>query len=127
MDPIQIVSEENDEFLISKDELETVMRFAAVHAEQNALVLDSMKTLREEMVAAAENQAAMFASLVDAMRSIQIVVNMPNQPAPVVNMPEIVIPPAEVKVTMPKPKTEKQTVKRNRDGLIESTETKIEY
>jgi hypothetical protein len=125
MEPIQIANEENDEVVISRDELETVMKFAATYAEQNSIVLGGMDALRSEMVAQAENLAAMFASLVDAIAAIQIVVNVPQQPAPVVNIPEIVVPP--VKLTMPKPKLEKQTVKRNRDGLIESTETKIEY
>jgi hypothetical protein len=127
MDPIQISSEENDEVVISRDELETVMKFAATYAEQNAVVLDGLKTLRDEMIAQAENLTATFASLVDAISNIQVVVNLPEQPPPVVNVPEITVQPADVKVNMPKPKREVQTIKRNRDGLIESTETKIEY
>jgi hypothetical protein len=44
--------------------------------------------------------------------------------APVVQN-DITVQPAEVK--MPKPKRERQKVKRDKSGLIESTDTKIEY
>jgi phage portal protein BeeE len=73
---------------------------------------------------------------------IQNIVNVPEQAAPVVNVEtaapvinvetaapvvqnDITVQPAEVK--MPKPKRERQKVKRDKSGLIESTDTKIEY
>jgi HK97 family phage portal protein len=74
---------------------------------------------------------------VKAADAPQVVVNVPEALPPVVtvNVPEqaapqitndITVQPAEVK--MPKPKRERQTVKRSREtGLIESTDTKIEY
>jgi hypothetical protein len=66
----------------------------------------------------------------------QIVVNVPEQAAPVVNVEtaapqitnEVTVQPAEVKVDMPKPKRERQKVKRDKKtGMIESTDTEIEY
>jgi 2'-5' RNA ligase len=67
-----------------------------------------------------------------------VIVNIPEQPAPivenVVNVPapvvnnEVTVKPATVKVDMPKPKKEKQKIKRDgATGLIQSTETEIEY
>lgn len=65
---------------------------------------------------------------------------LPEQPAPVVNVTnqvnptpvevknDVTVQPAEVKVDMPKPKREKQKIKRDQNtGLIESTDTEIEY
>lgn len=49
-------------------------------------------------------------------------VTLPDQPAPI---NQITVQPADVNI--PKPKREKQSVKRGIDGLIESTDTKIEY
>jgi hypothetical protein len=118
------INDEPETIEISLAEYEALSTLALRIGEQNTLVLDGIKALRDEMVAQAENLTATFASLVDAIGAMQINV---TTPAPIVNLPEIIIPPAEVRVTMPKPKMEKQTVKRNRDGLIESTETKIEY
>jgi hypothetical protein len=73
----------------------------------------------------------------------QVVINIPESPAPVVQntvnvdvpeqaMPEIrneiTVQPADVNIEVPKPKRERQTVKRNKQtGFIESTDTKIEY
>ena len=72
---------------------------------------------------------------------IQIIVNVPEQPAPIVtvnvppaqitvNVPEqkpITQAAPQVNITMPKVKSEEQEVIRNADGQIESTVTKIEY
>jgi hypothetical protein len=55
---------------------------------------------------------------------VENVINVPEQAAPVNN---ITVQPSDVKVNIPKPIREKQKVKRNRDGLIESTDTEIEY
>jgi hypothetical protein len=57
--------------------------------------------------------------------TVENIVNVPEQPAPV---NEITVQPADVKLSMPKPKKEKQRIKRDKStGLIESTETEIEY
>lgn len=123
--PLQIANEENDDVTISREELEIVMKFAAIYTEQNALVLDAIKALRDEMVAQGENLTAVFAAFRDAIADLNITVNVPDMPPPVVNIPEIIVPAA--KITMPKPKLEKQKIKRDRDGLIVSTETEIVY
>lgn len=56
----------------------------------------------------------------------QVTVNVPEQAAPVVNN-EVTVQPADVKIDIPKPKRERQKVKRNKQGFIESTDTQIEY
>jgi hypothetical protein len=43
------------------------------------------------------------------------------------NVNQITVQPADVEVNIPKPKREKQKIKRDKKGNIESTETEIEY
>ena len=54
--------------------------------------------------------------------------NISVEPTPLTVENNTTVQPAEVKVDMPKPKRERQKVKRNKQtGLIESTDTTIEY
>ena len=94
-------------------------------------------TLQESRIEKSENL------LKKAMEDMQVIVNVPEQPAPqvTVNVPETVIniPPAQVNVTvpeqkpavvnvnMPKIKKSSQKVVRNSKDEIASTETNYEY
>jgi hypothetical protein len=125
-DPIQINNEDTETIEVSAAEYEAIVGFSTKIAEQNALVLASVKSVGEQMVANAENTAAMFASLVDAIRDIQI--NISNQapaplviPAPVVNVDA----PVTVKPAPDKKKKVSVTVKRDREGRISGADGEI--
>lgn len=126
MQPIQI-NDEDEMVEVRAAEVDAMTAIALGISEQNALVLDALKSLSDTMIAQGENLVATFAALRDALASMNITVNIPEQPAPVINMPEINLKPSDLKVTMPKPKKELQKVNRNKDGLITSTETEIQY
>lgn len=130
MQPIQINNPDEEIVEIPVAEYEAMTALAVKIAEQNALVLKSMDTLRGEMVAQAETLTATFASLVDAIKAIKIDVNIPEQSAPVVNMPAPVIEvkPAAVKLTIPKIKQTKEKIQRHKEsGIAEATVTTYEY
>jgi hypothetical protein len=57
------------------------------------------------------------------------VVHVTNQvnPTPVEVRNDVTVQPADVNVDMPKPKRQKQKVKRDAQGLIDETDTEIEY
>jgi HK97 family phage portal protein len=57
------------------------------------------------------------------------VVNVTNQvnPTPVEVRNDVTVQPADVNVDMPKPKRQKQKIKRDGQGLIDETDTEIEY
>jgi hypothetical protein len=121
------INDEEEMVEVRAAEVDAMTAIALGISEQNALVLNSIKALSDTMIAQGENLVATFAALRDALAGLSIVVNVPQQPAPIVNMPEITLKPSDLKVTMPKAKKEVQKIKRNRDGLIESTETEIQY
>lgn len=105
---------------ISVSEFNTIKAVASGIADQNKLVLDAIKAALEQNAQLAEA----FIKLSETLAGLNIIVNVPEQPAPVVNfsMPEM--PPAQVTVKMP-PETEKKIsmkIKRNRDGAIEGIE-----
>ncbi len=127
--PIQINNDE-ETIEISRADYEVLKSLAPAIAEQNALVLKSLDLLRGEMIAQAENQTTTFASLVDAIKAIKISVNVPEQAAPIVNLPAPVIEvkPANVRLTIPKIKSTKEKISRNRDsGLADTSVTVYEY
>lgn len=125
-DPITINNDDGETVEVSTAEYEAIIGFSAKLAEQNMLVLESQKLLRDEMVAQAENLAAMFASLVDAIRAIQIVNNIevPPVPAPVVNMqvPQQPAPDVTVEIPPEKKRKVKLDVRRNANGAITGVE-----
>jgi hypothetical protein len=95
-------------------------------------------TLQSEMKEYIQSENAAIRKELDEM---QIIVNVPEQPAPIVtvnvppaqvtvNVPKqdmVAQPPPQVSIVMPKVASEKQSVIRNAEGQIESTVTKIEY
>ena len=100
------INDENE--IAAQAELEAVKMISARIAEQNTAVLSAIKAMTEEIIAQAEHQTAAFASLVDAIKAVQISVKVPEQPAPVVNVEQ---PPASKRKT-------KATIRKNKDGDI---------
>jgi len=109
-------------------ELDAVKMFGVKIAEQNALVLDAVKATTEANTATQEAIKAMTAALADvkgviadavtaAVAGLNITVNVPEQPAPVVNvtMPEQVAGKKKFKLT---PKRDKGVVV-SYDGSVE--------
>lgn len=124
---IQINNDDVETVELSTAEYEAIVGFSAKIAEQNALVLQSIETLRSEMVANAENMAAMFASLVDAIRGIQVNVNPQfDTPAPVINIPPGPAPKVTVQTPPETPKKVNVKFNRDRDGRISSASGTIE-
>ena|SRR3990172_1290906 len=104
-------------------EYEAIKAVAAGIADQNTLVLDGIKAMSE---AIALMEAAITSAIKEAIAGLSIVVNVPEQPAPVVNfsIPEMSVPPAQVTVKMPPEKEKKisMKIKRDRNGAIEGIE-----
>lgn len=97
---------------VSAAEYQAVIDFSIRLAEQNDLVLKSIKSLRNEMVAQAETITAIVGAFRDAVAGMQIVVNVPDQPAPVVNVEQPVKSARKVKMK----------IVRDRDGNITGVE-----
>lgn len=88
--------------------------------EQSAMVLKSLDALRGEMVEQAETLTAIFGTFKDALAGMNIIVNVPEQPAPVVQVTVPEQPAPIVTFTAPEEKKRKVTVKRNnKSGLAE--------
>ncbi len=126
-DQMIINNDDSETVEISTAEYEAIIGFSAKIAEQNALVLGSNAATQDAIKAMTTALADVKGAIADAVSAavsgLTITVNVPEQPAP-----QITVQPAAVNIEMPKPKSEKQTIKRNKgSGLIESTETKIEY
>lgn len=68
-------------------------------AEQNKLVLDSIKMLGDATLQIADA----FVKLTESLAALNIVINVPEQPAPViqVNVPEMTMPAPKVTVNAP--------------------------
>lgn len=138
--PVQINNPNETEMIeVPLSEYEAVKALAAGVAEQNAAVQQqnaitqaAVKALGEQVLTAAkENKAVMetfTAAIRDALAGLQIVINVPEQPAPVINIPAPVvnIAPAEVtvKASPDKKKKVSMTMKRQSDGSykVEGTE-----
>jgi len=107
-------------------EFEGMKLLAGSIAEQNALVLNGIKAMTDAVILQAAQMADAFTKLGDALASFNIVVNVPEQPAPIINftIPEMNIPPAQVTVKMPPEKDKKisMKIKRDRNGAIEGIE-----
>jgi hypothetical protein len=125
--PVQI-NNDDDVIEISSAEFKAVTDFAVKMAEQNALVLDSIKALTVAMREQGESIVALAATFKDAVQGLKVEVNVPEQAAPVVSMPAPVIEvkPAALKLTMPKIKRTKEKITR-REGLADTSETTYEY
>ena len=95
-------------------EYEAIKAVAAGIADQNSLVLDAIKSMTD---AIALMDAAITNAVREAIAGINVVVNVPEQPAPIVNfsMPEMNMPPAQVTVKMPPEKEKKISMKLIRD------------
>ena len=120
--PVQINNESDEMVEISAAEYKAVMEFSVAISEQNAATeaqniatQQSVQALTEALRIQGENQAAMFAALVDAIRAINITVNVPEMPAPVVNMPA---PKVTVQTPAEKKRTGKVKFTRNNNGAI---------
>jgi hypothetical protein len=88
--PIEVNNPDEQETVeVPLAEYEAVKVLAAGIAEQNALMLKSIDALRGEMVAQAETQTTNMGAFLDAFKEMfsgmNITVNVPEQPAPVVN------------------------------------------
>lgn len=119
-----LFSQEDERVEIPLSEYETLKTLGPKIAQQNALVLDAIKTLTD-------NVGTLAVSLKELLQGMNIVVNVPEQPAPVVNfmapeqaapvvnvtMPDAPVPVVNVTTPEQKPRTVK--VKRNKNGYAE--------
>ena len=105
--PVQINNDE-DTLEVSAAEYKAVIDFSARIAEQNRLILDGLKSLRDVIATLAEQQTATSAGMVEAIKAIKIAVNVPEQSAPVVNVEQPDRPARKVTAA----------VRRDRDGNI---------
>lgn len=114
--PVQIENIEEETFEITAAEFEMFKSMTITIQEQNAVMQDSMAAQAMALQAMGENLVATFASLRDAIAGLQITVNVPQQPAPVVtvNVPEQSAPIVNVEAQ----KGGKVTFTRNMNGLI---------
>ena len=111
--PVQIENIEEETFEITEAEFEMFKSMTITIQEQNAVIQDGMAALAAAIMAQQESLVATFASFRDAIAGLNITVNVPKQPAPVVSvtMPEHAAP--TVNVAAPKGKVE-FTIKRDR-------------
>lgn len=113
------IKNDEDTVEVSAGEYKAVLEFSKAIADQNALVLKSLDALRGEMVAQAETLTALFGTFKDALAGMNIIVNVPESPAPTVN---VTIPdqPAPV-VNFNAPADIKKTVKvkRGKNGFAD--------
>ena len=128
MEAEQVIRQTTEFVEIPLAEYEAIKVLAAGIADQNQTVLTALKALVDETATQRATVTGALKQMAEALSALNITVNVPEQPAPVVSVtPNINVQPADVKVNVPKPKREVQAVQRNADGLITSTETKIEY
>lgn len=108
-----------DTVQVSAAEYKAVIEFSVKLAEQNAVTMKRIDALHAEMVSMAETQTATMGAFLDSFKSLidGIKINVPDQPAPVVN----------VAVEMPKIARTVQKVRRSETGDIAETVTSYEY
>lgn len=98
----------DEEAIAEQAELETAKVILSAVIKQNTAVLESIKSMQAALIQQGENMVAAMGAFLDAAKDIQITVNVPDQPAPVVNVST--------------PKEEKKTYKavmiRNADGDV---------
>lgn len=112
-DPIQ-VKEETVE--MSESEYKAVLEFSVAIADQNAATEAQNIATQQAIIQLADCVSQMAA----ALQSLNIVVNVPPQPAPIVNVsvPEQAAPVVNVKPAAEKKKTGKVKFTRNNNGAI---------
>jgi hypothetical protein len=125
--PIQINNDDEETVEIPLTEYKAVMEFSVAISEQNSTIMDAIRALITAQQVQAENLTATFAALRDAIANVQIVVNVPEQPAPVVSVSVPEQLPAQVTVKTPPEKERTATVKfgRNSNGALTTADIKI--
>lgn len=118
-----LFTHEDERVEIPLSEYETLKTLGPKIAEQNALVLNALKTLTDSIAEtqrqqqAANDNLAAFASVVtEALKNMSVTVNVPELPAPVVNVtvPEQSAP--VVNFTPPAEGKRRMTLKAKRDN-----------
>lgn len=114
-EPIQVNNEDVDTIEVSSQEYEAIIAWSKGIAEQNALFMSGIKSVSEQIAETYNVNAQFIADLLRQMLGeLHIVVQVPEQPPAVINLPE--------------ERKKKVTIKfsHDPDGRIKSAEGTIE-
>lgn len=130
--PVEINNPDEQETIeVSLSEYEAVKVLAAGIAEQNTAIQQQNAVTQEAVKTLADSISTLAASFKELMQGMNIVVNVPEQPAPVVHIAASELPAPVVNVTIPEqpapvvnvttPEQKARTVKvkRNKAGYAE--------
>lgn len=114
------IAEQNTLVQQQNTALQEAVKALAIHTtEQNASIQQQNTSLQEAVKALTENVITIASTLKELAQGMNIIVNVPEQPAPVVNVQVPEQPAPNVTVQTPEQKPREVSVKRDKNGYTE--------